>query len=88
MFLLPFKNNIKVMKHPNKLIHYLVKVGKLTPVGTPHYGGQQIIYLTEDKKWGGNLNLTNIGEIIYYMTDDEIMDFVKAMRKKKVVTEE
>jgi hypothetical protein len=75
------------MKHPNKLIHYLVKVGKIIPVGTPHYGGQQITYLTEEKKWGGNLNLTNIGEVIYNMTDDELLLFVKAMRKKKTVEE-
>ena len=87
MFLLPFKNNKKIMKHPNKLIHYLVKVGKLIPFGTPHYGGQQITYLTEEKKWGGNLNLKDIGEVIYFMTDDEVMEFVKDMRKKKMATE-
>jgi hypothetical protein len=75
------------MKHPNKLIHYLVSVGKIVPVGSPNYASQQITYLTEDKKWGGNLNLTNIGEVIYYMTDEEIMSFVKSMRKKKTSTE-
>jgi hypothetical protein len=68
------------MEKSNKIIQYLVKVGKIEPKGLPHFGGKQFIYKSGNTTdWEGNINIMKLGEIIYDMTDEDIELFFKSI---------
>ena len=67
----------KIRNKSNKIIQHLVKTGKLSHGGLPHYGGKQTIYQSgKTDKWEGNINLFELGEILFDMTDDEVEKLV------------
>lgn len=57
----------------NKIIDYLIKTNRLPkPKGLPHFGGRQYVYSSGKEKFEGNIDCKKLGELLTYMTDEEI----------------
>jgi len=57
----------------NKIIKHLFEAGKISNgFGLQHFGGKQYIYVDETGHFAGNIDCEKLGEIITYMTNEEI----------------
>jgi predicted transcriptional regulator len=72
------------MATSNKLLQYLVQTNKIEAKGLPHYGGKQYVYMKENSKWGGNVDLFQIGDAVYNLKDEEIEEFFKFLKNEKI----
>lgn len=65
----------------NILLQKLINNSKLIPKGLPHYGGKQYSHW-DNNNFIGNINTTHLGELIYDLTNEEILEIARIYSRK------